>query len=137
MAKGRELVIAVSDGAVGFDAICVTETRSLTINNEPVDITKPDCLAPGGKLESAAMYGIQQFVFTGAGAFVNAASKKKVIADTVNQVIENYQVTAPDIGTFVGDALLTANELSGDKTNELQMSFTVQFSGRVTFTPAA
>lgn len=136
MAKGREIIIAVSDGALGFDAISVTAARSLRINNELVDITKPDALNPGAMLVSQAMYGTRQLAYSGAGAFVNQAAKKKVMTDAVNQVTETYRITIPEVGTFTGDGLLGTAEFSGDLSNEMQDSFELQMSGDITFTPA-
>lgn len=137
MALGRSLVInRLVTAPSTFAAICVTEQRSLTINNELVDITKPDCANPGGKLFSAMQYGVQKFSCSGAGAFVNNAAVKAAIASTVNQVVDRYKIDVPDVGTFEGDGLLATGELSGDKTNELQYSFSLELTGTVTFTPA-
>lgn len=137
MSLGRSLVIARESAPDTFAAICVTEQRSLTINNEIIDITKPDCASPGSKLASAGMYGIQKLTLAGAGAFVNNAAVKATIADTVNQVTTGYQVTVPDVGVFIGDGLLATGELSGDKSGELQYSFSLELTGTITFTPAA
>lgn len=137
MALGRSLVIARYTAPDTYAAVCVTESRSLTINNEVVDITKPDCTSPGGKLAYAAQYGIQKISYSGAGAYVNAAAQKAVIADAVAQTVTEYQITVPDVGVFVGDGLLTTTELSGDKTNELQSNFSIELTGAITYTPAA
>ena len=135
MPLGRTLLIGQSDGASGYDALCVTEQRSLEINNEEVDITKPDCTSPGSKLAYAAQYGIQTLRFSGDGAFVSSAAQKTAVANSFNQVVEEYEVTIPDVGTFVGDGLLSVT-LSGDKTNEMQCSLSLTLTGAVTFTPA-
>ena len=136
MPLGRQLVIGQSDGASGYDALCVTEQRSLEINNEEVDITKPDCATPGSKLAYAAQYGIQTMRFQGSGAFVSAAAQKTAVANAVNQVVEEYEVTVPGVGTFVGDGLLSVT-LAGDKTNELQCDLRLTLTGAITFTPEA
>jgi len=136
MALGREMIIARATAPGVFASLCVAAQRSLTINNEEVDTTKPDCASPGGKLAYAAMYGIQTIRITGNGAFVNVASQKAVIADAVNQVVTNYQVTIEGIGTFVGDGLLSSVGLSGEMVNELQAEFQITLTGAITFTPA-
>lgn len=136
MSLGRELVIAKSNGAGGYDAICVTEQRSLSINNELIDITKPNCASPGSRLVSMMHYGLQKMSFSGSGAFVNQAAVKDFIADAVNQVTNEYQIDVPGVGTFTGDALIATTDFSGDKTNELQKSFSCEMSGNVTFVAA-
>lgn len=136
MSLGRELVVARSDNAGGFDLACITEQRSLSINNEQIDITKPDCLNPGGKLVRTLDYGVQSIDFSGQGAFVNSATMKAITLDTVNQVKRAYQVTVPGVGTFEGDALLNIT-FSGDKTNELQVDISFAMSGVIVFVAAA
>jgi predicted secreted protein len=129
---GRELVIARDAGAGSFVAACITEQRSLEINNEEVDITKPDCANPGGKLARAVMYGIQSVNFTGQGAFVDTVTMQAMVADAVGQVVKAYQVTVPSVGTFEGDGLISIT-FSGNKTGELQADIRLSLTGAVTF----
>lgn len=136
MALGRELVIGRDDGAGGFDAACITEQRSLEINNEEIDITKPDCAAPGGKLSAAFMYGIQTVRFSGQGAFVDNVTMQAMVADAVNQVVKVYQITVPTVGTFEGDGLISIT-FDGDKTGELQGNIRMSMSGAIAFVPEA
>lgn len=133
---GRELVIARSDGASAFVPHCITEQRSLEINNEEIDITKPDCTDPGGKLHAAFMYGIQSIRFQGQGAFIDSAELKAAVGNAVNQVTDTYQITIPGVGTMEGDALLSMT-LSGDKTGELQQDVRFAMTGDVAFEPEA
>ncbi len=83
MALGRQLTLARSDGAGAFVLACITEQRSLEIN----------------------------------------------------QVITEYQVTVPGVGTFEGDMLVSMT-FSGDKTNELQADIRCAMTGALTFVPA-
>lgn len=136
MALGRMLTLARTDGAGAFTLACITEQRSLEINNEEIDITKPNCADPGSKLVLALMYGIQSIRFSGQGAFVSSAVMKSVAADAINQVVTEYQVTVPGVGTFEGDMLVSIT-LSGDKTNELQMDIRCAMTGVITFVAAA
>lgn len=136
MALGRQLTLARSELAGAFTLACITEQRSLEINNEEIDITKPNCTDPGQKLTLALMYGIQSIRFSGQGAFVSSAVMKAVAADAVNQVVREYQVTVPGVGTFEGDMLISIT-FSGDKTNELQMDIRCAMTGVITFVAAA
>lgn len=136
MALGRTLTVARSDDADGFDLACVTEQRTLTINNEQIDITKPDCLNPGSKLVRTLEYGVQSIDFSGQGAFVNTATMQAVVQDAVRQRKRVYQVSVPEVGTFEGDALLNVT-FSGDKTNELQAEISLAMSGVILFVAAA
>ena len=136
MALGRELTIAGDNPGGTFDLLCITEQRSIEINNEEIDITKPNCMDPGSKLVLALMYGMQSIRVTGQGAFVNNATMKRVFSDAVNQVVRAYQITVPGVGTFEGDGLLSITA-SGDKTNELQADIRIALTGDVAFGAAA
>lgn len=137
MALGRTLTIARETATPNtFDLLCITEQRSLEINNEEIDITKPNCLDPGQKLTLALMYGVQSVRVTGQGAFVNNATMKAVAADAVNQVVKSYQVSVPGVGTFEGDALLSIT-FSGDKSNEMQADIRLAMTGAIAFVAAA
>lgn len=135
MALGRTLTLARDDGEGGFDLACITEQRSLEINNEEIDITKPSCTDPGSKLTLALMYGVQSIRFSGQGAFVDNATMKAVSADAINQVVKSYQVSVPGVGTFEGDMLISIT-FSGDKTNELQLDMRCSMTGTIVFVPA-
>lgn len=130
---GRELVIARESAPNTFVAACITEQRSLEINNEEVDITRPDCIAPGGKLSRMLMYGVQAVNFSGQGAFVDTVTMQAMVADAVGQVVKTYQVTVPSVGVFEGDGLISIT-FSGDKTGELQGDIRISLTGDVAFT---
>ncbi|WP_376710891.1 phage tail tube protein [Pseudochrobactrum lubricantis] len=134
MALGRELVIKRLMTPDDFVSVCVTESRSLEINNEEIDITKPSCADPGSKLLLQLMYGIQRINVQLDGAFVNNTASKAMIGDAVNQVVTPYQVVVPGVGTFEADFLISLT-FSGDKTNELQCQGRMSATGTVGFTP--
>lgn len=135
MALGRELVIKRQMADDEFVSVCVTEARSLEINNEEIDVTKPDCADPGSKLVLALIYGLQRINLQLDGAFVSNAASKAMINDTVSQIVTPYQVVVPGVGTFEADFLISLT-FSGDKTNELQCQGRMSATGSVGFTPA-
>lgn len=135
MALGRELVIKRLMTQDDFVSVCVTESRSLEINNEEIDITKPNCADPGSKLLLQLMYGIQRINVQLDGAFVSNTASKAMIGDAVNQVVTPYQVVVPGVGTFEADFLISLT-FSGDKTNELQCQGRMSATGTVGFTAA-
>lgn len=137
MALGRELVIKREMLPAGtYVSVCVTEARSLEINNEEIDITKPDCAAPGSKLTLALMYGVQRINVQIDGAVVNNTARAAMTADAVNQVITGYQIVVPGVGTFEADFLVSLT-FSGDKTNELQCQGRMSATGLVSFVAIA
>ncbi|WP_439273547.1 phage tail tube protein [Pseudochrobactrum sp. HB0163] len=135
MALGREVVIKRMMAQDNFVSVCVTEARSLEINNEEIDITKPNCADPGSKLVLSLMYGIQRINVQLDGAFVSNAASQAMTGDAVNQVITPYQVVVPEVGTFEADFLVSLT-FSGDKTNEMQCQGRMSATGTVAFTAA-
>lgn len=137
MALGRELILKRKNASDTFDIVCIVEQRSLQINNEEVDTTKPSCTAPGGPLHFSAIPGIQSIRFSGNGAYVDNATAKLVTSDVLTQAITEYQIVVPSVGTFEGPLLLTSANFSGEKTNELQRDLAGVFIGKPEFEAAA
>lgn len=136
MALGRELVIKRKMlPAEDFVSVCVTEARSIEINNEEIDITKPNCADPGSKLTRSLMYGMQSIGVQIDGAFVGNEAQKAMTSDAVNQVVSEYQIVVPGVGTFEADFLVSMT-FSGDKTNEMQAQGRMSATGVVGFTAA-
>ncbi|WEZ84578.1 phage tail tube protein [Rhizobium sp. 32-5/1] len=132
MALGRTLTLARNSVSDTYELACITEQRSIEINNEEIDITKPSCTDPGSKLQLALMYGVQSIRVTGQGAFVSTATMKLVALDTINQLVKSWQITVPGVGTFEGDCLISMT-FSGDKSNELQADIRLAMTGAITF----
>lgn len=133
---GRELVIKrFMDDGLEFVSVCVSEARSLEINNEEIDITKPDCADPGSKLVRSLMYGMQSIGVQLDGAFVGNKAQKAMTGDAVNQIVTPYQIVVPGVGTFEADFLVSMT-FSGDKTGELQAQGRMSASGKIGFTAA-
>ncbi|MEN5277311.1 phage tail tube protein [Brucella sp. TWI432] len=134
---GRELVIKrMMEANQEFVSVCVSEARSIEINNEEIDITKPDCADPGSKLVRSLMYGMQSIAVQLDGAFVGNSAQKAMTADAVNQIVTEYQIVVPGVGTFEADFLVSMT-FSGDKTGELQAQGRMAASGVIGFTAAA
>ncbi|MGV0909262.1 phage tail tube protein [Martelella sp. FOR1707] len=134
---GRELIIKRENPSETFDIVCIVEQRSLNINNEEVDITKPDCDDPGGVLKYASMGGIQSVRWSGSGAYINSATQALVLGDILGQTKGNYQVTVPGVGTFEGAMLMVSANFTGDKTGELACDLAGTFQDDVAFVAAS
>lgn len=135
--KGRELLIKRGDGAVAevFSSVCGIDARSITINNNLVDATVPDCAVPGGVVAEYQQYGVQSIGFTGSGIWTSSAAEKAVGADVIAQTAHNYQVIIPGFGTFQGETIIESLQLSGGKEGSESFDATWRFRGTVLFTP--
>ncbi|MGV0817121.1 phage tail tube protein [Martelella sp. AMO21009] len=134
---GRELIIKRKNASETFDIVCIVEQRSLNVNNEEIDTTKPDCAAPGGKLKYSSMAGAQSVRWSGSGAYTSTATQALVLEDVISQVPEEYQVTAPGVGTWEGHMLMVSANFTGDKTGELACDLAGTFQDDVAFVAAS
>ncbi|TCT34709.1 phage tail tube protein [Martelella mediterranea] len=137
MALGRELIIKrKNDATEEFDIVCVVEQRSLNINNEEVDTTKPDFENPGGVLKYSSIGGVQSVRWSGSGAYVSSATQALVLQDILGQTKSEYQVTVPSVGTFEGPMTMLSANFQGDKSGELTCDLAGVFDGSVVFAAA-
>ena len=136
MALGRELIIKRKSSSEAFDIVCVVEQRSLNINNEEVDTTKPDCDNPGGVLKYSSIGGVQSVRWSGSGAYVSSATQALVLRDILEQTKSEYQVTVPSVGTFEGPMTMLSANFQGDKSGELTCDLAGVFDGSVVFAAA-
>ena len=136
MALGRELIIKRKSSSEAFGIVCVVEQRSLNINNEEVDTTKPDCENPGGVLKYSSIGGVQSVRWSGSGAYVSSATQALVLQDILGQTKSEYQVTVPSVGTFEGPMTMLSANFQGDKSGELTCDLAGVFDGSVVFAAA-
>ncbi len=132
---GRTLLIKRGDGGTPteiFATVCGVTTRSISINNNEVDNTVPDCSTPGNKVLAETGYGIQTLEISGEGKFEDDSGHLNVSNDARNQATGNYQIVVPGWGTFEGAAFIGSYELSGETEGNMDFSITLRLNA-VTF----
>lgn len=138
--KGRTLLIKIGDGADPevFTTLCALTTKTITINNEEIDVTTPDCDAPEGPMWTEVLDGTKRVSFSGngisKGRTEEVAALTTVLADTP---FANLQVIVPNFGTFAGSFFFSSFELGGEMSGGVTMGLSTGSSGAVTFTPEA
>lgn len=128
---GRTLLIKRGDAASPevFSTVCGVTTRSLSLNNNEVDVTVPDCSTPGNKVLAETAYGIQTLEISGEGKFESTTGHVSVSNDSLNQATGNYQVVVPGWGTFEGAAFIGSYELSGETEGNMDFSISMRLNG--------
>jgi TP901-1 family phage major tail protein len=128
--KGRTLLLKRGDGGgtEAFATVCGITTRSISINNNEVDVTVPDCSTPGDKVLAKTAYGIQTLEFSGDGMFTDEAAHKNMSNDALNQALGNYQVVVPGWGTFEGAIFIGSYELSGETEGNMGFSVSIRLN---------
>lgn len=138
--KGRLMLINIGDGATpteAFAVLCALTSKTLSINTEQIDVTSPDCIAPGGVMWRETFDGVKAISVSGTGFIKDEASEKRL--NTVAMAspnIANFQVIVPELGTYAGAFSVNA-EFGGEATGGLTYGLTLESAGVIAFTPAA
>lgn len=142
MAKqlGRALLVKIGDGEASevFANLCGLNSKSLTINNNSIDVTTPNCTTPEGVLWTETLAGVKNLSLSGDGFFEDSAAELR--ANTVAMAADNkvnMQVVVPDFGTYAGAFRIDSLEFGGETEGGVTYSLSLSSTGAVSFTPAA
>lgn len=110
-------------------------SKSLEINNQPVDVTTSD--STGRWQELLAGVAIKSLKITGSGVSQGDSLTKALVADCIAGSIDACTIVAPGIGTFAGNFAVPSFKITGEHTNAVMFEIGLESSGAITFTPAA
>lgn len=142
MAKqlGRTLLVKIGDGETSetFANLCGLNSKSLTINNNAIDVTTPDCDTPGGVLWTETLSGVKNVSVSGDGFFEDSTAELRM--NTVAMASDNaanFEITVPDFGTYAGSFRIDSVEFGGESEGGVTYSLSLSSTGEVTFTAAS
>lgn len=139
-AKGRTLLIKIGDGAATevFTTLCALQTKTITINNEEIDVTTPDCDDPGGPMWTEVMDGARRISVSGSGISKGRAEEVATLQVMLDDTpVKNAQVIVPNFGTFEGEFFFSTFVLGGEQSGGVSMEIAMGSNRAVTFTPEA
>lgn len=141
MAKqlGRALLVKIGDGEASeaFTNLCGLNSKSLTINNNAIDVTTPDCDSPEGLLWTETLAGLKNVSVTGDGFFEDSTAEARMNSVAMqNDNQANFEIVVPDFGTYAGAFRLTSVEFGGETEGGVTYSISLESTGAVTFTAA-
>lgn len=130
--KGAALLLKVGNGASPevFTTIGGLRSTSITMNEEPVDITNKDS---SGVRTLLAQGGVVSYTIAGSGVFTDAASETTLRQKFNASAFANFQVIVPDFGTFTGAFMVASLEYAGEYNGEVTYSVTLESAGTITF----
>lgn len=134
MAKyaGFDFLLKMGDGAGSetFTTVANCTTNSLSINNEPIDVTDKS----GNHFREIIDGGIVSVSLSGEGVFSNNAQVGLLITKSLSPSanIANYKITI-GTGTFTGPFKLTKLDLTGAHNGAQTFSISLESTGTVTF----
>jgi TP901-1 family phage major tail protein len=140
--KGRLMLVNIGDGATPtetFDTLCALTSKTLTINNEEIDVTTPDCTTPGGVMWTEVLDGAKRVSVSGSGMSKKEDSEARLadVAMDGDGPFANLQIVVPNFGTFAGRFFIQSSGFAGDATGGATFEFSAASSGAVTFTAEA
>jgi TP901-1 family phage major tail protein len=129
--KGSALLLKIGSGSpVTYATIGGLRSTSITMNDEPVDITNKDS---AGVRTLLAQGGVQSMSVSGSGVFTDAASEGTLRTAFGAASFSQYQLLIPDFGTYTGTFMIASLEYAGEYNGEVTYSVTLESSGAVTF----
>jgi len=133
-APGRDLLIQRStDGGTTYNTIASVQSKSISINNEPIDITTDDSDAWRTLL---AEPGNRTFDISVSGITKDDDLLAAISAATSSISLQDIKIVYPDGAEHEGDFFLNAVTYSGEYNGAVTFEATLQSTGEITYTPA-
>lgn len=128
--KGRMMLIKVSDGTSPgtFSTLGGIRSKTITINNEQVDITTDD-EAPWRIL--LGNVGLRSVAISGSGVFQDDAAINTLEDFALSGGIEDYQIVFENGDIIQGRFQVASFEYSGEHTAEQTFSLSLESAGTV------
>jgi len=129
---GRKAILSFGTPLV---AIAALRTKTMTLGNEPIDVTSDDDLGfrallddPGTKTLDMSFEGITKDVPTLNSLVTSAMSG--------SDIVETFSILFPNIGTMAGPFAITSLEIGAAYNEGSTFTCSIQSAGTFTWTPA-
>jgi TP901-1 family phage major tail protein len=128
--KGKDLLVKINTSGSTFTTIGGLRSTSISINDEPVDVTNKDSANARTLLATA---GTSSMTISGSGVFVDDAAIQLVRGSLANGAFKSFNLVVPDLGTYAGSFMIASLEFAGEFNGEVTYSLTLESSGAITF----
>jgi TP901-1 family phage major tail protein len=115
----------------GSTAIAGARSDSITINNEPIDITDKD---DAGWRTMLADVGVRSIDCEVEGILTDSTFLALAVG-TASALLEAYTIEVDGIGDFTGNFFLASFAVTGEQADATTFTASLQSSGTITFTP--
>ena len=131
--QGRLLQLKIGDNAASeaFATLGGLQGKSLTINNEPVDVSNG---TDGRWRKLLAQAGLTSVSINANGVFQDDAAVEDLLTYVLDGTIHDFQMVHPNGETWDFQAQVTSFEFSGDHNAAQQYTVSLENSGAVTIT---
>lgn len=133
--RGKDLLLKVDEtGAGGFVTVAGLRTRRLQFASATVDASDAD--SPERWRELLAGAGLKRASLSGSGIFRDAASDGLVRGLFFADLVRDWQVILPGLGTLAGPFQIVGLDYAGDHDGEVTFEIALESAGLLTFTAA-
>lgn len=113
----------------GVTPIAGARSDSITINNEPIDITEKDSTGWRTLLADAGVRSIDCEV----EGILEDSTLLAIAVGTSSALLESYTIAITGLGTFTGNFYLSNFAITGEMADAVTFTASIQSSGTVTF----
>lgn len=132
--KGRTFIVEIEDspGSGNYISLCGLTAKTFTVNNEPVDVTTPDCTDPGSPLIREILEGVQTLDLSGDG-LVEDSNGETVFRQTAFGASPycNFRLTLPGVAQWTGQFFIASCEYRGEMVGGVGYSFSLNNKGAI------
>ena len=114
----------------GGTSVAGARTDSLTINNEPIDITEKD---DAGWRKYLADVGVRSIDAEVEGVLEDS-TLIAIAVGTASSLLAAYTLEIDGIGDFAGNFYLASFAITGEQADTVTFTASIQSSGTITFT---
>lgn len=129
--KGRDVLLKLNTVSTTYVAIAGMREPTITINNEPVDITNADDAGIRKLLEGA---GVTSVSIKAQGVFMDDTYVATVRAAALANTHKNFQFVIPGSSakTYQGAFMVASFEEAGSYNGQVTYNLTLESAGAVT-----
>ncbi len=130
--KGRNILLKISDGVSPgtFTNVAGLRSKTLTVNNETVDITTSD-EAPWRELLGNT--GIRSLSFSGSGVFEDDAAINSIEELALNGNLQEFQLVFENNDMYQGNFQVVSFEYAGEHGSEQTFSISLESASIINF----
>lgn len=130
--KGKTLLIKK-----GATLLAGIRSKTVTINNNPIDVTTDDDVNAAGASYRAYLAGIVDLEITGEGVAKDATAARAMRKDAIAGTVAEYTIEFPGGDTLVGDMFIASYIDTGVVEGAVTFSITLRNSEAPTYNDAA
>lgn len=133
-AIGRDLLLEYStDGGTTYTTLAGVISKSVAINQEPVDVTTDDA---DGWRTLLAEPGTRSVDLSVSGVTESDYLREQITVGTSSVAFEDIRITYPNGDTITGSFFLNSLTETGETTAGVTFEGSLQSSGEITYTAA-